>query len=235
MVHTYTLKKSRHKYRYYLCTNAQKRGYDECPNRYVNAQVAEDTVIDLLRRQIQNKKSEENNAEHEALLSPIWDTLFFEEKRRIIQVLLKEINCNAKDQKLGLLLNGTTEWQTFDVNLKTDNARKRTRKERQIAQEPSIRKTLLLAYQIKQLLDEGKIKHPHEVCAWIHINKTRLDQIMNTLFLSPKIQESILSNDPSITSVSEFNIRDLARNVLWDDQLRLWQKLLTSTSPLKQR
>lgn len=230
MVHTYTLKKSRHKYRYYLCTNAQKRGYDECPNRYVNAQAAEDAVVGLLRRQIRNKKSDENNAECEALLSPIWDTLFFEEKRRIIQTLLKEINCDAKNQKLGLLLNGATEWQTFDVSMKTENARKLNKKERQISEEPAIRKILLLAYQIKQLLEEGKIKHPREVCAWIHINKTRLDQVMNTLFLCPKIQESILSNNPSIAAISEFSIRDLARNAVWGDQLRLWQKLLASTS-----
>ena len=229
MVHTYTLKKSRHKYRYYLCTNAQKRGYDECPNRYVNAQMAEDAVIDLLRRELKNKKSDEST-EREALLSPICDTLFFEEKKRIIQTLLKEINCDAKNQKFGLLLNGATEWQTFDVKMKTENARKRNRKERQIAEEPAIRKTLLLAYQIKQLLDEGKIKHPREVCTWIHINKTRLDQIMNTLFLCPKIQESILSNDPSVASISEFNIRDLARNAVWNDQLRLWQKLLANNS-----
>jgi len=44
MVHTYVLKKGRHKYRYYYCSNAQKRGHRECAIRYVNAQALEECV-----------------------------------------------------------------------------------------------------------------------------------------------------------------------------------------------
>lgn len=50
MIHTYTLKKGSHKYRYYVCTGAQKKGYGSCPNKSINAQTAEEEVVKLLRK-----------------------------------------------------------------------------------------------------------------------------------------------------------------------------------------
>lgn len=48
MFHTY-VRKGEHKYRYYVCMNAQKRGYKLCPTRSVNAQAMEEAVIKQLR------------------------------------------------------------------------------------------------------------------------------------------------------------------------------------------
>jgi len=45
MFHTYTSKKDNRKYRYYVCMNAQKRGYKNCPTRSVNAQQIENAVV----------------------------------------------------------------------------------------------------------------------------------------------------------------------------------------------
>ncbi|MFH1223798.1 MAG: recombinase family protein [Pseudomonadota bacterium] len=45
MFSTYTCKHSKYKYRYYVCMNAQKRGYKNCPNRSVNAQQIENAVV----------------------------------------------------------------------------------------------------------------------------------------------------------------------------------------------
>ena len=50
MYHTYTMKKPTHKYRYYVCSSAQKRGYHSCPTKSINAQAIEDAVIDSLKR-----------------------------------------------------------------------------------------------------------------------------------------------------------------------------------------
>jgi len=49
MIHTYTAKAHR-RYRYYVCTDAQKRGYDGCPTRSVNAHAMEEAVITCLRQ-----------------------------------------------------------------------------------------------------------------------------------------------------------------------------------------
>ncbi len=50
MFHTYTSKKKDRKYRYYVCLNAHKRGYDNCPTKSVNAHHIETAIIDSLRK-----------------------------------------------------------------------------------------------------------------------------------------------------------------------------------------
>jgi len=57
MIHTYTAKDHR-RYRYYVCTNAQKRGYDGCPTRSVNAQAIEDAVVASLRKLAQEPQQQ---------------------------------------------------------------------------------------------------------------------------------------------------------------------------------
>jgi hypothetical protein len=41
-----------------------------------------------------------------SVTSPIWDTLFPQEKRRILKLLLREVNYDGRDGTLGLTLNG---------------------------------------------------------------------------------------------------------------------------------
>lgn len=91
MFHTYTMKNKTRKYRYYVCTNAQKRGYHSCPNRSLNAQAIEDAVINCLKQTLSDKKKlSERSQEMEALLSPIWDILFPEEKAEYCVVSSKK-------------------------------------------------------------------------------------------------------------------------------------------------
>lgn len=193
MFHTYSAK-GNYKYRYYVCMNAQKRGYSNCPTRSVNAQAIEDAVIDGLRKiacdskaqeqsikslreslqeEIEHLKEEQKitgnevqdlsarikdlkeSLEHQkgdqnlsvievnnlkgkllnderlmsemrikkiqieeelvtreefmealSITSPIWDTLFPQEKRRILKLLLREVDYDGRDGTLGLTLNG---------------------------------------------------------------------------------------------------------------------------------
>jgi len=48
MVHTHTKKGSR-RYRYYVCLNAQKRGWHNCPSKSIPAQEIENFVVDQIR------------------------------------------------------------------------------------------------------------------------------------------------------------------------------------------
>ena len=84
--------------------NAQKRGYSNCPTRSVNANVIEDTVIDNLRTIAANSTDKELK---EAIIadSPIWETLFPQEKHRALKLMLKEVNYSAADGKIELTLN----------------------------------------------------------------------------------------------------------------------------------
>ena len=104
MFHTHSSKKGQRKYRYYICLNAQKRGYSSCPTRSVNAQVIEDAVITNLRAIAANSTDKELK---EALIvdSPIWETLFPQEKHRALKLMLKEAAYSATDGKIDLTLN----------------------------------------------------------------------------------------------------------------------------------
>jgi site-specific DNA recombinase len=48
MIHTYTSKGNR-QYRYYVCVNAQKRGWDNCPTKSIPAHEIERFVVDQIR------------------------------------------------------------------------------------------------------------------------------------------------------------------------------------------
>ncbi|MFI4963638.1 MAG: zinc ribbon domain-containing protein, partial [Legionellales bacterium] len=115
MFHTYTSKKVNRKYRYYVCMNAQKRGYKNCPTRSVNAQQIEEAVIISLKNIANNPEIESSINQklitkkelEEALIvnSPIWETLFPQEKHKALKLMLKEVTYNALDGKIGLTLN----------------------------------------------------------------------------------------------------------------------------------
>lgn len=49
MVHTHTLKNGNKRYRYYVCLNAQKRGWHDCPSKSIPAAEIERFVIDQIR------------------------------------------------------------------------------------------------------------------------------------------------------------------------------------------
>ena len=230
MYHTYTMKKPTHKYRYYVCSSAQKRGYHSCPTKSINAQAIEDAVIDSLKRIFSDKRKlsdHPNKQKIEALMSPVWDTLFPEEKRRILRTLIKEIDYSYDTKKLKIALNGSDLRLEFDVDLRQVRQMNKWHKEEEIEKEPPVRKMLILAHQIQQLINEGRFKHPREACRWLNLNVTRMDQVMNTLFLCPSIQNEILSsNIPAINALTEFKIRPLLKEVSWDGQMTQWQALI---------
>ena len=115
MFHTYTSKKGQYKYRYYVCMNAQKRGYKNCPTRSVNAQQIEEAVVASLKNIADKPEAESlihqklvtKNELEEAIIvnSPIWEVLFPQEKHKALKLMLKEAAYSAHDGKLDLTLN----------------------------------------------------------------------------------------------------------------------------------
>ena len=227
MFHTYTLKNETHKYRYYVCSNAQKRGYVSCPTKSINAQAIEDITIDCLKKIFadNHKKSDhKNKQEIEALLSPIWDTLFPQEKRRILKALVKEVDYNATSKKLCIILNGSELRLEFDVDFKQVRPLNKWHKEIEIEKEPKARKNLILANQLQKLFDEGKITSLKQASEWLNMSQSRLDHILTLLLLSPAIQTEILTgNNQTIDLIPEYKIRSLAAQFDWNKQAIIWQ------------
>jgi len=231
MFHTYTMKKGRHKYRYYLCSNTQKRGYDSCPTKSINAQSIEDAVIERLKAMFSAKNVSEhpNRQEVEAVLSPIWDTLYPEKKRGILKTLIKEVDYSQDSKKLGIALNGSKHRLEFDVNLKQVRTLNRWDKAQEVEKEPKIRKNLLLAHQLQALQDKGQVESLKEASEWLNMSQTRLNHIMSFLFLSPTIQNEIIAGDDKVlVLVPEYKIRSLATEIDWNKQAEFWQEIKQS-------
>ncbi len=107
MFHTYSSKKGERKYRYYICLNAQKRGYFTCPTRSINAKVIEDAVIDNLRTITADSKDTDKELKEVLTIvdSPIWAALFPQQKHEVLKLMLKEVDYSTSDGKLNLTLN----------------------------------------------------------------------------------------------------------------------------------
>ncbi len=227
MVHTYTIKKGRHKYRYYLCSKAQKLGYDHCPNKFINAGDIERRIIEILRDEVPDNLRKIHKTEFEAITSPIWDSLFFEEKRKTIQTLIKDVTCDAKTKKIEISLDGLDKRLSFDENIIRGNRKSRFIDNTKFTQEPSVRKYLILVHHIQRLIDEGRIKHCREAATWLNMCESQIYRIMNLLMLCPQIQEEILNNNsPEIQALSEYAIRNIPAEPIWEKQILLWRKIL---------
>jgi site-specific DNA recombinase len=106
MVHSYTFKNKK-RYRYYVCVNAQQRGWATCPTKSLNAQVIETTIVDYIRNMGRNGDiTAVTTADERDLMNtlsdfnPVWDSLVPDEKSRIIRLLLKRVDYDGRDGKV---------------------------------------------------------------------------------------------------------------------------------------
>lgn len=103
MFHSYSMKDKVKRYRYYICVNAQKKGYGVCPTRSVNAEEVENAVYDLLPNlEIADPLLSER---YRIVLQKIrerWDTYTAEEKHRTFKHLLREVDYSREAGTLGL-------------------------------------------------------------------------------------------------------------------------------------
>lgn len=225
MSHTYTLKKGNLKYRYYQCNNAQKRGFGSCPNKSINAQTIEDEIISYLRKTIAEHKPKKHSPETEALLSSAWDTLFFEEKQRIIKTFLKEIDCNVPNKKIGLTFHDSNIRIEFDTDVKKPRYLNKAHKKIELRKEPRIRKALILAHQLQNLINKGDIKGSAQASKWLNISQAKFDHILSLLNLSPTIQkEIILDSNTYLNFIPEYKLRSLAAEFDWKKQIEIWKQ-----------
>jgi len=85
----------------------------------------------------------------------------------------------------------------------------------------------VLAYQTQDALAEEKATDLGQIAGWFDMTYTRLKQITNLLLLCPKIQEEILLiNTDKIILITERKIRDITKEIDWQEQVEAWNKLL---------
>lgn len=226
MIHTYTLKQNKFKYRYYVCTKGQNVGASHrCPNRSVPGELLEEALIQRLKVYLADKVESMPlcKTEIEALLSSVWDALFPAEKRRIIKQIIKEVNCDIDTQRLGVTFHDSDVRQEFDAGIKQSRFKKQWKKETDLQEEPKLRRTLILAHQLRRLMDNGTIKGVKHAHTLLHMSETRIEHILNMLMLSPAIQDEIINATPeALEPIAEYKVRDLSFEIDWKKQWELW-------------
>ena len=96
-----------------------------------------------------------------------------------------------------------------------------------IVNEPRLRQSLALAYQVQRLLEDNRAKTSKQIAQWLNMTPARISQIMNLLFLSPNIQRDILlSEDKRIQELTEYKIFRIITEVDWQKQEEMWNNLL---------
>jgi hypothetical protein len=116
----------------------------------------------------------------------------------------------------------------FDFNVPLAQLKNvRTRHDgRSIHNEPRLRKDLLLAYQVEELISEGKAKDFTQAARWLNITKARLSQTMSLLNLAPSIQDEILlNNSDKIKNITVQDILPITAESDWNLQVPLWEKI----------
>lgn len=118
----------------------------------------------------------------------------------------------------------------FDVDLKPVRHASHRYRMVKISNEPKLRQYLVLAYQIQATLEKDKTATLKQIGEWLNMIPARICQIMNILLLCPKIQRDILlSESEKLYNLSEYNIRKIVREPLWEKQIKMWDALLKSS------
>lgn len=218
MCHGYAIKrKTNHKYRYYICINAIKRGRKTCPIKSLSAGTVENKVLELLKK-ISND---------ERLNPKYWDSLITEEQMAVMRSIVKTVGYDGSQGKMVIELIGSMEKHEFDIPIYQIKAQMSKSPEGPFNQQPPIRRQLLLAHQIQQMIDKGQAQDIKQIAQWTRIERARLYQMMSLLYLAPQIQEDILfRNFEKLSKISERNVRHITCELNWQKQAALWQILM---------
>lgn len=219
MYFSYNIKASKYRYHYYLCMNASKRGYKSCPTRLLNAQKIEQKIVEILRTLTPLPKLDEK----------VWDTFSLQDKITIIKATLKEASFDGNKGILEIVLLKDNKRRQYKVDLKELKNLPVPPNQINIKNEPLLRQRLILANQIQNIIDEGRVKNLKQMAEWLNLGDVKIYLIMNSLMLAPSIQEDILlSDDKNILLIPEYKINEICRQLDWEKQKGMWQKLLNN-------
>jgi site-specific DNA recombinase len=96
MVYTYAMKNGR-KYPYYLCLNAQRKGWAECPAKSLPAQAVEESVLEKIRE-----------GQTGIFDPPVWEQLDRSRQVEAIQAVVERIGFDGVGQRISIWFRATT-------------------------------------------------------------------------------------------------------------------------------
>ena len=102
MAPTYSSKRNI-KYRYYKCQTVNETGQSACQARSVNAQAMDNAVIAKVTEIISTSPEYKNK--NLAINTPVWQAIFPQERRRVLNLLVKKIDYDGTGVKLAIEMN----------------------------------------------------------------------------------------------------------------------------------
>jgi len=98
---------------------------------------------------------------------------------------------------------------------------------------PRVARLLALALRLEQLVQTGVIANYAELARLGHVSRARVTQILNLRWLAPDLQEAILFLPPTVRGrdpIPLHQLQQVAAELDWEHQRRLWQALLAERS-----
>ena len=83
----------------------------------------------------------------------------------------------------------------FNIEIKQPRKRSNAAISKHIRKEPVIRQYLVLAEQVKQVLQDTPQRSMRDIAKWLGYSPARLSQIFKLTFLAPSIKEEIECSD----------------------------------------
>ena len=208
------------RYHYYVCTNAQKRGWSACPSKSLPA----GTIERLVAEQLQEC----------GLLGADWGVL---EPIQLGERLRTLVDCVRYDGSTGTLTivlraergTGAEPLQTTITCPVPIACRRVPRQPEPAGRLARVSRWMALALHFDELLREGGIQDQSELAGLGRVSPARVSQIMNLLHLAPDIQEQLLFLPPIQTGrdpILLHQLQPLAAMPDWNRQRRKWLRLV---------
>jgi DNA invertase Pin-like site-specific DNA recombinase len=202
-------------YRYYVCTNAQRRGRKACPGKPIRADVIEESVLSQVTNHY--KFNKRHRQEHVGTL---------------LHRLLQCVRYDGESGQVTLEFRPAAGMDgiaplTYILSCGQDDPDQHTEARRL----PRLTRLLALAVKCDGLVRSGAIPDYAELARRGWVTRARITQIMNLLHLAAPIQEEILHWPAGQRGpVSERTLRRLTQIPLWSKQLERWRRLLPAAN-----
>jgi DNA invertase Pin-like site-specific DNA recombinase len=200
------------RYHYYVCTNAQKRGWSACPSKSLPAGTVERLVVEQLQQH--------------GLLGEDWGAL---EPVELGERLRTLVECVRYDGRTATIVVRASEGPTTITCSVPIASRSTPRPSGPAGRLPRVSRWMALALHFDGLLREGAIGDQSELASLGRVSPARVSQILNLLHLAPDIQEQLLFLPPihgGRDPILLHQLQPLAALPDWNRQRRKWLRLV---------
>jgi hypothetical protein len=151
--------------------------------------------------------------------------------RPVLQQSVQRVTCLASTRRVSVTMRDGSALEY--VMARPNRAGVRSNLPASLGRVPRITRVLSLAIKLKQLLSDGVAGSNKEIAELGHISRARMSQIMRLTELAPEIQEELLFLPRNVRwaeSIYESELRQVAREIDWEDQRTLFRAAIDSAA-----